>query len=134
MQDVHPSPSASTGRETLTSSFVQPPDKVDHVIECAQCGMMFDTTKFSHGDVYETDNTAQESGVSQQKISVVGAATKKDQLPYLLQPSYAKYVGTFVHIEPVVTSMCPFCGSGNPKGIGRDHDPFFQSRDFRNAW
>lgn len=108
---------------------------MENYIECAQCGFNVNLDKVSQGDVFETDSTAQESGVQQQTIQVVGLYTSKQSLPLPLQGVSANYIGTFAHIEPVVTSMCPFCGSGNARGIGRDSDPFItNTRDYRNAW
>jgi hypothetical protein len=135
MSDVHPSPSASTGREILKSTFIQPQDPAEHYIECAQCGYIKNLDKAVEGDAMETDSTAQESGVHQQGISVTGLYTKVSSLPQALQSVQANYIGTFSHIEPVVTSGCPFCGSLNSRGIGRDSDPFIANvRDYRNAW
>lgn len=135
MKDVHPSPSASTGKEILKSNFIQPGDRVERYIECGQCGFNINLDVVSQGDVYETDSTKQESGVQQQQISVIGLYTKVASLPLPLQGLSANYIGTFTHIEPVVTTMCPFCGSGNGKAIGRDSDPFMtNTRDYRNAW
>ena len=134
MKDVHPSPSASTGRGILKSVFQQSQDPVDRRIECAQCGFNLNLDAVAQGDAAETDSTTQESGVSQKSVQVTGLYTSAGSLPLPLQGVSANYVGTFTHTEPVVTAGCPMCGSYNGRGIGRDKDPFFQSRDFRNAW
>lgn len=135
MNDRHPSPSASTGKEILKSVFIQPQDPVEHYIECAQCGFNKNLDLSTEGPSGETDSAQQESGINQQNISVVGLYTKVSSLPQALQGVSANYIGTFQHIEPVVNSGCPMCGSYNSRGVGRDSDPFeTNTRDFRNAW
>jgi hypothetical protein len=135
MNDQHPSPSASTGKGILKSVFQQPQDPIDRRIECAQCGYNKNLDQSTEGPSGETDSTQQESGVSQQVVSVVGLYTKAASLPQALQGVSANYVGTFQHIEPVVNSGCPMCGSYNSRGVGRDSDPFMtNTRDYRNAW
>ena len=135
MNDVHPSSSASHGRSILKSDFIKRTDPAEHYIECAQCGFPVNLDRAAQGDAVESDNTSQESGVHQTARAVVGLATAVDQLPQALRSSSARYIGTFNHVEPVVNSGCPNCGSLNSRGVGRNSDPFMTNvRDFRNAW
>lgn len=49
MNSVHPGPNAGDGRVIEQSHFIKKSDKLDNIIQCAQCGWNVDLTKRSSG-------------------------------------------------------------------------------------
>lgn len=120
MNDVHPSPSASTGRE-MYSRRGSPTDAPEDRIECAQCGMYVSLGRDTQGD-------GESNGIEIRNVEYTVANTQAN-LPIHLRDVASFLVSSATKKEPFVTTGCPFCGSLNSRANGRDRDPFLKSRD-----
>ena len=105
MNDLHPGPDSSDGRVIDQSHYIKKSDRIDRIIECAQCGWNVDLSKRAQGD----------------SLGAIGNPTIKTST--FTPPRGALQTDTYG--DPVDTnSGCPFCNSLNPKGNGRDSDPW----------
>lgn len=120
MSDVHPTGTASTGRE-MYSRRGSPSDAPESRIECAQCGFYVDTNRDTQGD-------GESNGVEIRDVEYA-VANEQANLPIHLRDVDSFLVSSVTKKEPFVTSGCPFCGSLNSRAVGRDRDPFLKSRD-----
>jgi hypothetical protein len=104
---IHPTPTASDGRIIEQSHYIKQVDRLDDMIECAQCGFIIDLTKRSTGDSLGAIPS--------------GGAIQKTQT--FTPPRGVSFTDQFA--DPVDTkSGCPFCNTLNPKAIGRGRTGF----------
>lgn len=115
--DVHPSPTASSGRPIEKSNYPKPGDRPENFIECAQCGFVLDTTTVAGGDsmgaVTQFDANS----------TIVTLPVPKGAAPISFTDQFA---------DPQVTNGCPLCGSMNFLGKFRDKDFGFNKRNLEN--
>ena len=105
---VHPTESASDGREIETSTSIKRSDLSDRYIRCSQCG-------------FPTNLRTRPTGPSMGAIGTPNFKTESGTPP---GPGVS-FSDTFG--DPVDTnSGCPFCNSMNPRGSGRDSDPWIK--------
>lgn len=114
---VHPTTTARDGQVIEQSHYIKKSEKLDNMIECAQCGFMVDLSKRSTGD-------------SLGAIPSGGATAKSATV----SPPAPGVSTTDSYADPVDTnSGCPLCNSMNPKAKGRENDPFsFKNVDISN--
>lgn len=106
MNSVHPGPNAADGKIIEQSHYIKKSDKLDRIIRCAQCGYYVNLQKRSTGP----------------SLGAIGAPTLSSDAVSPPDPGidYTEYFG-----DPVDTnSGCPLCNSMNPKGSGRNSDPW----------
>lgn len=115
MNSVHPTPSASDGEEIEQSHYIKKSDKLDRMIECAQCGFIVDLSKRSTGA----------------SLGAIGDPTITTNSGTPPAPGIL-FTDTFG--DPVDThSGCPLCNSMNPRAKGRDSDPWiYNTRNEQN--
>lgn len=102
--NVHPSPTAADGKPVDQSRYIKGQDRLDNVIQCAQCGFYVDLDKRSIGD----------------SMGAIGDPTLSSETVTPPSPgvSETEYFG-----DPVdANAGCPFCNSMNPKGRLREKD------------
>src|SRR6266403_6309130 len=108
---VHPSPSASDGRPIEQSRYIKKSEKLDAMIQCAQCGFIVDLTKRATGD----------------SLGAIASGSATQVTTSFTPPLGASFTDQYA--DPVDTnSGCPFCNSMNPKGKGRSNNPFWTNR------
>lgn len=112
MEALHPSPSAGDGKVIEQSHYIKKSDKLDNIIECAQCGWNVNLTNRPTGD----------------SLGAIGNPTFTTKT---INPPAPGVSQSDTYGDPVDTnSGCPFCNSMNPKASGRDTDPFtFNTRN-----
>lgn len=109
---MHPSPSARDGREIEQSRYIKRAEKLDRIIECAQCGFMIDLNKRSTGG---SMGAIPSGGASQ----LMGSGT----------PPGPGIAFTDTYADPIDTnSGCPFCNTMNPQAKGRGRTGFESPR------
>lgn len=118
--DVHPTGTAGSGRE-IYSRRGSPSDAPEDRVECAQCGFHVSLRRDTQGD-------GDSNGIEIRDVTYSVANTQAN-LPIHLRDVSSFLVSSVAKKEPFVTSGCPFCGSFNSRGVGRDRDPFLKSRD-----
>lgn len=106
MKSVHPTGSARDGLVIEQSVYIKKSDRLDNIIECAQCGFMVDLSKRSTGPSL---------GAIPNPTFVTDQGTPpKPGIPF-----------SDTHGDPVDTrSGCPFCNSLNSRADGRYSDPW----------
>jgi hypothetical protein len=108
---LHPTPSAGDGKVIEQSHHIPRTDKLDKMIECAQCGFIVDLSKRSTG-------------------GSMGAIPEGSATP--LSSTFTPTGGvaeTDTYADPVDTnSGCPFCNSMNPRATGRGKNGFDRFR------
>lgn len=117
---LHPSPTASDGQPIDQSHYIKKSERLDNMIECAQCGFIVDLTKRSTGKSMGAipNPTITTGSITDSQI---GNIRNPPIPPYRALAAFSDSYG-----DPVDSnSGCPFCNSMNPKGLGRDTDPFF---------
>lgn len=115
--DVHPSPTASSGRPIEKSNYPKPGDRPENFIECAQCGFVLDTTVVSGGD-------------SMGSVTNFTPVSKTVSLPVPKGAAPISY--TYRYSDVTDTNGCPLCGSMNFLGKFRDKDFGFNKRNLEN--
>jgi DNA-directed RNA polymerase subunit RPC12/RpoP len=107
MNSIHPTETASDGREFEQSRYIKHSDSLDRYIECGQCGFLVNLK-------------VRAVGPSMGAIPAAAAKTGTISPPGPGTPTTDNYA------DPVDTnSGCPFCNSMNPKAIGRgSKDPW----------
>jgi hypothetical protein len=107
MNSVHPTETAGDAKVIEQSIYIKKTDKLDNMIECAQCGFIVNLDRRSIGP-------------SMGAIPAAAAKTGTISPPGPGTPTTDNYA------DPVDTnSGCPFCNSMNPKAIGRgSKDPW----------
>lgn len=106
MEQLHPTPSARDGKVIEQSHYIKNSDKLDNIVQCAQCGFMVNLRTRSTGD----------------SLGAIGAPQIKTGSGTPPKPGIAF---TDTYGDPVDTrSGCPLCNSMNPKAKGRDSDPW----------
>lgn len=149
--DIHPGPNAGDGRLRPRDTTYKPGDNVQELLICAQCGFPFRPGKDLEGDSEDSPGIVQIST----KVAVTQTPSK---LPVHLQPPYVfqdakSYLldenGNRILLEdgsgyvlaednvmslsvPSVQSGCRFCGTLNPRAIGRNKDFDYGFRDLSN--
>jgi hypothetical protein len=110
MISLHPSESARDGKIIEQSIYIKKTDKLDNMIECAQCGFMVDLNRRATGP----------------SMGAIGSPTPKSAT---VSPPSPGVSSTDQFADPVDTnSGCPFCNSMNPKAIGRgSKDPWISN-------
>lgn len=120
MSDLHPSPSAGDGKP-IYSRRGSHSDKPESRIECAQCGWNVDLDRDTQGD-------GESNGIEIREVEYSVNNTQAN-LPIHLRDVSSFLVSSVTKKEPFITSGCPFCGSFNSRGVGRDRDPFLKTLD-----
>lgn len=110
MDSLHPSESAGDGLVIEQSRYIKRSDRLDNIIECAQCGWNVDLNKRSTGP----------------SMGAIGTPTSKSGTVTPPNPGISV---TDNYADPVDTnSGCPFCNSMNPRAIGRgSKDPWISN-------
>ncbi len=113
--DIHPTETAGDGRLKPRRTTYAPGDTRQELLECAQCGFLFRPGKDIEGD-------SQESPGIEEVVTTVVVNNNVNKLPVHLKNVAAFLVSSVNVSEPIVSSGCRFCGSLNPKAIGRNKD------------
>lgn len=110
MNAVHPTESAGDGLVIEQSRYIKKSDKLDNMIECAQCGFIVNLDKRSTGP----------------SMGAIGSPTAQTGTIVPPKPGIS---ATDNYADPVDTnSGCPFCNSMNPRAIGRgSKDPWISN-------
>lgn len=112
MNALHPGPNAGDGRVIDQSFYIRNDERLDNIINCAQCGWQMDLTKRGTGDSLG----AIPSGSARQLTATVNV------------PRGTSFTDQYA--DPVDTkSGCPFCNSLNPMAIGRGKTGFERPRN-----
>lgn len=101
-ESIHPSPSAGDGRPIEQSRFIKKSDKLERIIQCAQCGMFVDLNKRATGD----------------SLGAIGAPQAKTGTVNPPKPGIS-FVDNYADVSDT-NSGCPFCNSLNPQGRLRE--------------
>lgn len=122
--DIHPSPTAGSGRLRPRRTTYGPNDAVQEMGECAQCGFPIRVGVDQEGDSADAPTITQVP----QTVTVEADNSK---LPQPLKDMAAFQNGATVTItsdQVEGSGGCRFCHSLNWKGNGRTQDPFAKSR------
>lgn len=102
MRMVHPTPSAGDGRQIDQSRYIKKVDRLDNMIECAQCGFIVDLTKRPTGD----------------SLGAIASGSAIQLTSTFTPPLGASQTDQYA--DPVDTnSGCPFCNTLNAQAKGR---------------
>ena len=110
MNAVHPGPNAGDGLEIEQSRYIKKADKLDNMIECAQCGWIVDLTKRPTGNSL--------GAVTPSGTQLTGAV-----VPAGSPVPYVSWMDNWYDIVDA-NSGCPFCNSKNPQAIDRGKTGF----------
>ena len=135
----HPTESASDGRRIDQSHYIQHADRLDDMIQCAQCGWIIDLTKRSTGDSL---GAIPEGSAIPNGGSTFWAPSPPLAVGTLVSEAKLESAGNgFPHggvvgspeidyfADPVDTgSGCPFCNTLNPFAVGRGKTGFERPR------
>ncbi len=116
--DTHPGPTAGDGLITPRRTTYKPGDREVDLIRCAQCGFFFRDGIDSQGDSQDSPTITQ----SLQSLTV----TNRNPLPQPLKDMAGFAFGAAIGkiYDQTISGGCRFCGTLNPIGSGRLHDPF----------
>ena len=109
---LHPGPNAGNGREIDQSRYIKKSNRLDDIVQCAQCGWYVDLRKRTTGPSLGAIPS--------------GSAT---QLTATETPPGPGIAFTDTYADPVDTnSGCPLCNTMNPRATGRGQTGFERPR------
>ena len=104
---VHPGPNAGNGKEVYQSRYIKDSDRLDNVIQCAQCGWHMDLSKRGTGD----------------SLGAIPSGSATQLTSTFTVPCGTSFTDQYA--DPIDTnSGCPMCNTMNPRAIGRGRTGF----------
>ena len=105
MISVHPTETSGSGSIQSQSRYIKKSDSLDRMIECAQCGFIYDLKIHATGDSY----------------GAVGAPTITTET---VTPPFNGVAYDNTYGDPGPSGGCPLCGTLNPQAKGRGRSGF----------
>lgn len=113
-EEIHPGPTAGDGHYVPRRTTYKPGDRRIELIRCAQCGFFF-------RDEIDAEGDSQDSPMITQALQSL-TVTNQNAPPQPLKSMSAFVYGATIDdiYDQTIGGGCRFCGSLNPRGIGRN--------------